>query len=87
MLRLNLLESTRGRLLSFRLLYLSEGVAYGFSATAYELARGNEFMFGGLYAGIALGGGGAIFVSGLLGAHRGTLKCHSGASIGPNRSS
>ena len=32
--RFNLLESTRGRLLSFCLLYLSEGVAYGFSATA-----------------------------------------------------
>ena len=32
--RFDLLRSTRGRLLRFCLLYLSEGVAYGFSATA-----------------------------------------------------
>ena len=170
--RLDLLAGTRGRLLCFCLLYLSEGVAYGFSATAMvafmrteglslsqigafsaallipwsfkwawapivdlvklhrfggrrawialctammivtlitvalidfrtnfrlllamivlnnlfcatqdvaidslavrtlrenELARGNGFMFGGQYAGIALGGGGAIFVFGQWG--------------------
>ena len=32
-----------------------------------ERASGNGFMFGGQYVGIALGGGGAIFVSGLWG--------------------
>lgn len=32
--RFNLIESTRGRMLTFGPLYLSEGVAYGFSATA-----------------------------------------------------
>ena len=32
-----------------------------------ERATGNGFMFGGQYLGIALGGGGAIFVSGLWG--------------------
>lgn len=32
-----------------------------------ERARGNGFMFGGQYLGIMLGGGGAVFVSGLLG--------------------
>ena len=32
-----------------------------------ERARGNGFMFGGQYFGIMLGGGGAVFVSGLLG--------------------
>lgn len=172
MRRFNLLESTGGRLMTFGLLYLSEGVAYGFSATAMvafmrteglslsqigafsaallvpwsfkwawapivdlvklhriggrkawiflctammivtlvtlalvdfrtdfrlllwmvvlnnlfcatqdvaidslavrtlpenERARGNGFMFGGQYAGISLGGGGAVFVFGLWG--------------------
>ncbi len=32
-----------------------------------ERGRGNGFMFGGQYFGIMLGGGGAVFVSGLLG--------------------
>ncbi|MDJ0916585.1 MAG: MFS transporter [Woeseiaceae bacterium] len=32
-----------------------------------ERGRGNGFMFGGQYAGIAMGGAGAIFVSGLFG--------------------
>jgi PAT family beta-lactamase induction signal transducer AmpG len=34
-----------------------------------ERARGNGFMFAGQYFGIMLGGGGAIFVSGLVGFH------------------
>jgi PAT family beta-lactamase induction signal transducer AmpG len=34
-----------------------------------ERARGNGFMFGGQYLGIVLGGGTAIFVSGLVGFH------------------
>jgi len=34
-----------------------------------ERARGNGFMFGGQYFGIMLGGGGAVFVSGLAGFH------------------
>lgn len=34
-----------------------------------ERARGNGFMFAGQYFGIMLGGGGAIFVSGLFGFH------------------
>jgi len=32
-----------------------------------ERGKGNGFMFGGQYLGIALGGGGAIFVFGILG--------------------
>ena len=32
-----------------------------------ERGRGNGFMFGGQYTGIAMGGAGAIFVSGLFG--------------------
>lgn len=36
---------------------------------ADERARGNGFMFGGQYLGIMLGGGAAVFVSGLVGFH------------------
>lgn len=34
-----------------------------------ERARGNGFMFGGQYLGIMLGGGAAVFVTGLVGFH------------------
>jgi len=36
---------------------------------ADERARGNGFMFGGQYLGIMLGGGAAVFVTGLVGFH------------------